>query len=250
MSINIIADYHTHTNMARGHIPLYNLIFGVHAKGSIQSNVLAAVKLGLEEIAITDHGYRHIAFGMKTSQYKDVRRMVDEINSSLLAKDNNFRLLLGIECNILNKKGDLDITDEVCKYLDIICAGYHPGALKSPSLKKDYTEAAINAIENHSITILNHPLDHVDPDIIEIGRVAAKRNTALEINRLHKNLDKEAIKTLKGLGVKFSLGSDSHKSEDVGHFGKAYYIAAAAGLSNDDIINAEGIAHSTMKLLN
>lgn len=69
-----------------------------------------------------------------------------------------------------------------------------------------------------------------------IGKVAALRNTALEINRSHRNMDTETIKKLKNMGVKFSLGSDAHKSEDVGYFGKAYNIAALAGLTDDDIV--------------
>ncbi|MBI6873295.1 hypothetical protein [Clostridium aciditolerans] len=80
----------------------------------------------------------------------------------------------------------------------------------------------INTIKKYEITILNHPLEHVNPDIIEIGKIADLRNTALEINRSHRNMDIETIKKLKNMGVKFSLGSDAHKSEDVEDFGNAY----------------------------
>ena len=249
MSFNIIADYHTHTKLAKGHIPLYNIVFGEHAKGSIESNVIAGIKRGLKEIAITDHGYKHIAYGMKSSQYKEIRKLIDYINDTAFVKENNFKILLGVECNIVSKNGDIDVKDESIEYLDIICAGYHPGALKDLFIKRNYTEAAIKAINKYDIAILNHPLDHVNPDIIEIGKTAAFRNTAFEINRTHKNLDVETIKKLKNLGVKFSLGSDSHKSEDIGYFGKAYNIAVEAGLTGEDIVNAEGSAHKSMKLL-
>ncbi|MEG0772617.1 phosphoesterase [Clostridium sp.] len=249
MSFKIIADYHTHSNIAKGHISLLNIISGDHAKGSIESNVKAGIKKGLKEIAITDHGYKHILFGMKLNEYKNLRKIVDDLNNNALLKHNDFKLLLGIEGNIVNKKGDIDVNDEIIDYLDIICVGYHPGALQSPFLLRNYTEAAINAIKKYEITILNHPLEHVNPDIIEVGKVAAIRNTALEINRTHRNMDVETIKKLKNMGVKFSLGSDAHKSEDVGEFGKAYNIAVEAGLTRDDIINADGDAHKLMKLL-
>jgi putative hydrolase len=249
MSFKIIADYHTHTNIAKGNIPLFNIFFGEHAKGSIESNVKAGIKRGLREIAITDHGYKHITFGMKLNQYEESRKLIDDLNKSSLLKENDFKILLGVECNIITKKGDIDIKDEIIDYLDIICVGYHPGAVQNPFLLRNYTEAAINAIKKYEITILNHPLEHVNADIIEIGKVAALRNTALEINRSHKNMDIETIKKLKKMGVKFSLGSDAHKSEDVGDFGKAYNIAALAALTADDIINADGNAHISMKLL-
>ena len=249
MSFKIIADYHTHTNIARGHIPIFNFILGEHAQGSIESNVKAGIKRGLKEIAITDHGYKHITFGMKLNQYEQVRKVIDDFNKSSLLKENDFKILLGVECNIVTKKGDIDIKDEIIDYLDIICLGYHPGALQNPLLLRNYTEAAINAINKYEITILNHPVEHVNPDIIEIGKVAIERNTALEINRSHSNMDIETIKKLKKMGVKFSLGSDAHKSEDVGDFGIAYNIAVEAGLTDDDIINADGGAHKLMKLL-
>lgn len=249
MSFKIIADYHTHTNLARGYIPLFTTLFGEHAKGSIESNTRVGIKKGLKEIAITDHGYKHIAFGIKPHQYEETRKLIDELNNSSLVKGNNFKILLGIECNIVSKNGDIDVKDEVIEYLDIICVGYHRGALSNIFLKKNYTDTVINAIKKYDITILNHPLDPFNVDIVEVGKVAAQRNTALEINRTHRNIDVETIKKLKSLGVKFSLGSDSHKSEDVGNFGEAYNIAIQAGLTNDDIINADGVAHKSMKLL-
>lgn len=249
MSFKIVADYHTHTNLARGHIPLFNTLFGEHAKGSIESNVRVAIKRGLKEIAITDHGYKHIAFGMKSHKYEEIRKLIDDLNNSSLVKDNNFRILLGVECNIVSKNGDIDVKDEAIEYLDIICAGYHRGAVSNLFIKRNYTEAVINTIKKYDITILNHPLDGVNPDIVEVAKIAAERNTAFEINRSHRNMDVETIKKLKNLGVKFSLGSDAHISEDVGEFGEAYNIAAQAGLTNDDIVNADGIAHKSMKLL-
>ncbi|MFL0268353.1 PHP domain-containing protein [Candidatus Clostridium radicumherbarum] len=249
MSLKIIADYHTHTNIAKGHIPFYSIIFGEHAKGSIESNVKAGIEKGLKEIAITDHGYRHITFGMKLNQYKELRKIFDDLNNSSLLKENDFKILLGVECNIISRKGDIDVNDNIIDFLDIICVGYHPGALHNPLLLKNYTEAAINTIKKYDITILNHPLEHVNPDIMEIGKVAIESNTALEINRGHRNMDIETIKKLKKMGVKFSLGSDAHKSEDVGNFGRAYDIASMAGLTDDDILNANGSAHTLMKLL-
>lgn len=249
MELNIIADYHTHTNIPRGHIVLLRDIIRTHAKGSIIQNAEAAIKRGLKEIAITDHGYRHVMFGMKIDQYKEVRMKIDEINNHYHEKNVDFKLLLGAECNIISKSGDIDIEDEILKYLDIICVGYHRGAMQNLNIRYNYTEAAINAIEKYKVAILNHPVDHVNPDIIEIGKAAVRRNTALELNRSHKNISVEDIKKLKQLGVKFSLGSDSHVPETIGTFGEAYKIALEADLTNDDIVNADGKAHNDMNFL-
>lgn len=220
-----------------------------HAKDSIIKNVEAAQKKGLKEIAITDHGYKHLFFGMRINQYKDVRGIIDEINYKNKQKGNDFKIFLGVESNIINRNGQIDINEEILKYIDLICIGYHKGAIANINLKKNYSEAVINAILKYNITILNHPIECGKPDIIEIGKAAASRNTVLELNRKHKNLSVEEVRKLKQMGVKFSLGSDSHSSENVGCFGEAYNIALEAGLTNDDILNADGQLHSRMKLL-
>ena len=63
----IIADFHTHTRYS-------------HGKGSIEDNVLAARRKGLEKIAITDHGFRHIRIGIKPNDVDKMREEVQRLN--------------------------------------------------------------------------------------------------------------------------------------------------------------------------
>lgn len=251
MDFKIIADYHTHTNMARGRIKGLSKIFSQHAKGTIRENANVALKKGLKEIAITDHGYMHIFYGMSPRIYKIVRNEIDEINQYYKENKLDFKILLGAECNIISRTGEIDINDEILQYLDILCAGYHKGAITKGLVRNNYTEATIKAILKYDITVLHHPCEYVKPDIIEIGEAAASRNTALEINESHfgHNIKLEDIKKLKKLGVKFSLGSDSHISSTIGDLKKVKALALKAGLTNDDIINANGKAHKKMKRL-
>lgn len=250
MGIDIIADYHIHTKSAKGNA-LWSCIFGEHASGSLKENVkIAYEKRNFREIAITDHGYRHF-FGVNKDYYKEMRKEIDEVNSYFQSINKEFKVLLSAECNLINSAGDIDIDDNMLDYVDFLCVGYHKGAkkLKLSSIKENYTEVAIRAIEKYEISILHHPMDHVIPDLMEIGKVAVQRNTALELNRKHKNITIDMIQRLKKIGVKFSLGSDSHKPDDIGKFGIAYALAIKAGLSNDDIVNANGEAHRNLKLL-
>lgn len=245
MNYNIIADYHIHCN-------LVDRNFLLHAKGTIKENAEVAMKNGLREIAITDHGPAHILYGMKKKSYSKMRKIIDEINKEYMEELRNFRVLLGVEANIINSRGDIDIDDDIIEYLDLISVGYHSGASRISSRIK-YTEAAINAMEKHDIAILHHPRYGVNPNIIEIGKIARKTNTAIELNEKHygkENLRIDEVRQLKKLVVKFSLGSDSHKPGKVGKFIKTTDVALRAGLTNDDIVNAEGQAHKNLKLLN
>lgn len=249
MELNIIADYHTHTNVARGRIKGLRKIFPKHAKGTIIENAKVAFEKGLKEIAITDHGYMHYLYGMSPRIYKTVRNQVDEVNKYYKENNLDFKVLLGAECNIISRDGEIDINNEILQYLDILCVGYHKGTVKRNYVRGNYTEAAINALMRYDITVLHHPCEYVRPDIIKIGEVAVARNTALELNESHfeRNIESEDIKKLKKLGVKFSLGSDSHVSLSIGKLDKVKNLALKAGLTNDDIINAKGKAHKEMK---
>lgn len=54
-------DYHTHT--------IYS-----HGKGTIEENVVRALKSGLKEIAITDHGFRHMTYNVRRMDWKTMRQ--------------------------------------------------------------------------------------------------------------------------------------------------------------------------------
>ena len=51
----LTGDYHTHT--------IYS-----HGSGTVMDNAVAAKELGLKEIAITDHGFEQMAFGIKRNK--------------------------------------------------------------------------------------------------------------------------------------------------------------------------------------
>ena len=129
--IEIIADYHTHTRMAGrllGNIP------GKHAKGSIKENAIVAIRRGLKEIAITDHGYKNVLYGIKKKKYAEIRKIIDELNEYYKNKGIDFRILLGVEANAINPKGDIDVDDGIIEYLDLISAGYHAGTIQLKNL--------------------------------------------------------------------------------------------------------------------
>lgn len=50
-----------------------------------------------------------------------MREEVDYLND----KYNDINILLGMECNILDDKGNIDMDDKFIRYFDYIMAGYH-----------------------------------------------------------------------------------------------------------------------------
>ncbi len=246
MNYKIIADYHVHSNIANKK-PLG--ILYKHAKSSIEENANAAIKKGLKEIAITDHGFTHI-YGISKKNYPVARKIIDNLNSGYMNNNIEFRILLGVEANIISSKGEIDVDEDIIEYLDLICVGHHPGSISIRNVKRNYMKTVGRVLENYDVAILNHPKYKVDIDIIKLGEIASKTNTAIELNRKHaKDFSVEEIRILKEMGVMFSFGSDSHKYDTIGEFGKMTELAAKAGLTNDDIVNADGQAHKKLKLL-
>ncbi|TCO70718.1 PHP domain-containing protein [Marinisporobacter balticus] len=242
--MKIFADYHTHT--------IYS-----HGKGTIQDNVDEAIRKGLREIAISDHGYGHFLFGIKRDALPKMRKEIDSIN----AHTDKINVKLGMEANIISMDGALDIGKETTDQLDIVLAGYHFGAI--PNNIRDCfrmhgnnflarhftsidrkarvlnTDAVVAAIYNNPIAILTHPGAKANIDTKEIAKAAAERGTALEINSSHGFLTVEYIEIAMKEGAKFVISSDAHRPEDVGNVKKGIERAMQAGLSIEQIINAE-----------
>lgn len=242
--MKIFADFHTHT--------IYS-----HGKGTIQQNVEVAIKKGLREIAITDHGYGHLLYGVKKKNIEVMRKEIEVINKST----DKIKVKLGLEANIVSVDGKLDIDEEVMKKLDIVLAGYHFGALPKnvfqgamihgtnflaryfPTVDKKArvinTKAVVEAIYKNKIDILTHPGAKANIDTREVAKAAAQRGTILEINSSHGYLTVEYIKIAMKEGAKFVINSDAHRPEDVGNVQSGIQRALEAGLGVDQIINAE-----------
>lgn len=241
--IKLYADYHTHT--------VYS-----HGTGSIMDNVIAARKKGLSELAITDHGIRHFAYGVRK---KDIARMRDEIDR---INDNSegIKVLLGMECNIISTDGDIDMNDSIRKYLDILLVGFHMMVLPktvrdtfniygrnylskifhlgTEGIKELNTESMIKAIRKHKIDIITHPGTRIPLDTTLIAKEAVKAGTALEINSHSSFMRAEHVIAAAREGVKFVIDSDAHSPKDVGNLKNGLSIAMDAGLTGEQIINA------------
>jgi len=241
--IKLFADYHTHTTYS-------------HGTGSIMDNVLAAKEKGLTEIAITDHGIRHFAYGVKRENLARMREEIDRINENSLG----IKVLLGMECNVISAEGDIDMDDSMRKYLDILLVGFHMMVipktigdafkiygrnymskifhLGTEGIERLNTESMIKAIRKHKIDIITHPGARIPLNTTLIAREAVKYGTALEINSHSSFMRAEHVIAAAKEGAKFVINSDAHKPEDVGNLKNGLDIAIEAGLTSEQIINA------------
>ena len=242
--MKLFADYHTHT--------IYS-----HGKGTIRENVEVAIKKGLKEIAISDHGQGHATYGVKKGSLKKMREEINELNKEY----KEIKILLGVEANLISCDGFIDVSAEDIEIVDMLLVGFHNGAVPysfrdahklyirnylSNTFKfmrkkciVDNTDAMIRAIERYNIDIITHPGAKIDLDIKRLAGAAGKKGTALEINSSHGNLTLEYAKIAMMEDVKFVISSDAHIPSNVGNFEIGIKIAQDAGIPLYRIINAE-----------
>ncbi|NTW71396.1 MAG: phosphatase [Eubacteriaceae bacterium] len=190
-----------------------------HAYSTIAENAAAAREKGLELICITEHGPK-LPGGPHYYFFANLKVVPSEING--------VKILKGIETNILDYDGTLDIPEPYKNRMEIVLAGLHSKCY-TPGSKKENTRAIIKTIENKLVDIMVHLGNPAyDLDYEDILKAAKDNDKLIEINNSsfvhsrpgsYPNCIKIAEKCMKD-GIKVTLGSDAHIANEVGEFGE------------------------------
>ncbi len=211
---------------------------------SIEEMAIAAAKVGLAYIAITDHTKRlAMTHGLDERRIVQQMKEIDAVNRKLKVKGLKLKVLKGTECDIL-KDGSLDLPDEILKKLDVVGVSVH--SLFDLS-QKEQTDRIKKAISNPHADILFHPTGRLiqkrephDVDVEEIIATAKKTGTVLEINGSPDRLDlkDEYIRKCVAAGVKMAIDSDAHNDSHFAFTGFGIAQARRGWTEKGDIINA------------
>jgi DNA polymerase (family X) len=199
--------------------------------------------LGYEYLGICDHsrsaGY---AGGLSIDRVLAQQQEMDALN----AKYSNFKILKGIESDILSD-GSLDYPEDVLKTFDFIVASVHS------NLKMDEqraTERLLKAIENPYTSILGHPTGRLllarpgyPIDHKKIIDACAANKVSIELNAhpYRLDIDWRWIYYCIEKNVLVSINPDAHHKEG---FHDMYYGVCAARkglLSKEFCLNALGM---------
>jgi DNA polymerase (family 10) len=227
---DIRGDLHTHTTASDG-------------SNSIEEMAEAAIALGYEFLAITDHSKSQvIANGLSAERLLKhaaaIRKAGDRIKG--------IRLLAGCEVDIL-ADGRLDFEDEILAELDIVVASPHV-ALKQDSEKA--TDRLLRAIENPYVTVIGHPTgrlinrrEGLPLDFARIFKAAAATGTALEINAGYPRLDLNEHHSRAAIeaGVMLAIDTDAHGVEELSMLQFGIGVARRAWVAKANVINCFSI---------
>lgn len=241
----LTGDYHTHTPYS-------------HGKNTVLENTIAAKKLGLKEIAITDHGFNHLLFGLKRSRLGDLRAEIEEAK-----RLTGLNVLMGMESNLISLDGQTDMKESDLPYFDIYLCGIHE-VLKYSGLSDAYnimfknyvaykmgkrpsekviqktTRAYVSAVKKNPIDILTHINYKCCCDLKEVAQVCADYGTYIEINTKKRHVSAEELNLMASTGVRFVIDSDAHSADRVGDTAIAEQLLAEADVPLEQIDNIDG----------
>lgn len=224
--MKIIADLHTHT-LASG-----------HAYSTVNELALAAAQVGLQALAITDHGPA-LPGGPHRYHFCAMRFIPRHIAG--------VRILRGVEANILDEKGTLDLDQGMLEELDFVMAGLHENCGFCGKDIELNTQALLAVMENPRVKCISHPGNPIFPvHLNKIVSAALATGTALEINNSSFSLSRKGssdncskmARLCAALGTPIMIGSDAHISQGVGVFDDALRIVAETGIAEGQVVNA------------
>ncbi|MFJ4466562.1 PHP domain-containing protein [Streptomyces sp. NPDC089424] len=194
-------DCHVHSDWSDGGSP-------------IEEMGRTAAALGHEWTALTDHSPRlTVARGLSAERLREQLDVVAALNETWAP----FRLLTGIECDILDD-GSLDQDPQLLARLDVVVVSVHS---KLRMDARAMTRRMVRAVRDPHADILGHctgrlvtgrgrPESEFDAD--EVFAACAESGTAVEINSRPERLDppRRLLRRAVAAGVLLSIDTDAH----------------------------------------
>ncbi len=219
---------HNHSNWSDGHESLEEI--AEHMSG-----------LGLAYWAVTDHSKASFqANGLDEARVEKQLKEIAAVNQKLEDDGNAFRLLSGIEVDVL-KKG-LDFEDDLLAQLEVVVASLHVAG----SDEKDNTKRLIAAAENPHVHMLGHLsgrllLERAPQKLNQQAVIDACAETGtwieLNANPYRLDLDWRHWQYAKSRGVKCVINCDAHRAEHAGFLRIGTAIARKGWLAKEDVVN-------------
>lgn len=222
---NYRLDGHTHT-LACG-----------HAYSTLTELINEAARKNLAMICLTEHGpdLPGAPLPVFFANYRIIPSVV-----------NGVTILKGIESNILDVDGRVDVPMENISSIEIISASLHTPVF-TPKTKNENTAAVLGAINNPEVDFICHLGNPVyELDYEAILQEAKKKNTLIEINNGSFFIRQGSkpnchwiANRCKELEIPIILGSDTHFASDIGNFIYADALLDEVDFPDELIVNLD-----------
>lgn len=211
---------------------------------TIEEIAIAAQKMGLEYLAISDHSKAAFyAQGLSEEKIIAQHQYIDELNKKL----HPFKIFKSIECDILSD-GNLDYSNTVLAGFDLVIASVHSN-LKMNEEKA--MQRLLKAIENPYTSILGHltgrlllsrpgyPVNHK-----KIIDACSANHVAIELNAhpIRLDIDWRHIAYALEKNVLISINPDAHELSGLTDTQYGVLVAQKAMLTKEQNLSSFGLS--------
>lgn len=224
-ALKIIADTHTHT------------IVSGDAHSTLLENIQAAKQQGLKYLCVTEH-VCSIPRAAQPAYFKSmcsIPRQYDGIN-----------LVRGVEANITDYQGHMDMPDDILDWLDWVIASLHDLVIR-PADRQSHTVAWLSIAENPLVDVIGHcgdpryafDLDTVMPAFHRCGKIVEINSHSFEGRVGSDEGCRQVALACMKYDVPIVVSSDAHFVNHVGFFDYALSMLEKIGFPEDLILNAD-----------
>jgi putative hydrolase len=227
-------DLHSHSDWSDGGSPIEEMAF-------------TAIELGHDYLVLTDHSPRlTVANGLSVARLTKQLAVVDAVNEHLGTGGDGFRLLKGIEVDILDD-GGLDQSEEMLGRLDVVVASVHS---KLRMERDAMTRRMVAAVKHPETNVLGHctgrlvtggrgtrPQSEFDPEAVFAA--CAEHDVAVEINSRPERSDPpdDLLALAVEAGCLFAIDSDAHAPGQLDFLGYGCERAERLDVPADRVVN-------------
>ena len=219
-------DVHTHT------------IISGHAYSTLMENAKAASEKGIKVLGTTEHGCTmpHAPHIWYFNNYKVLPREMYGVT-----------MLYGVEANIMDYDGRLDMDDETLAKLDIVIGSIHDEVYKVGNIDEN-TDAFMNVIKSGKVDVIGHLGNPKVPvDFEKVVRCAKEHNVLIEINNSSFTTSrigslencKKIAQLCKEYGNMIIINSDAHFCTKIGECSEAVSMFESIDFPESKIINSD-----------
>lgn len=224
--MQVIADLHTHTLCAS------------HAFHTALEMAAEAEKLGYRALALTDHAPSmpdspHIwHFGNWNTMPRTI---------------GNVTMLYGVEVNVMDTKGGLDLPDRMLATQDWVVASIHSPCIPGLLTEKEANRLWLGVAENPYVDCIGHSeQQHYRYDYDLVTKAFAKNNKVVELNGNSFLVRQDGIPNMRALlksclknGCRISLDTDAHSIRQLwDNMSALFGLVEEIGFPQELIVNA------------
>ena len=213
----------------------------------ISEMAAAALERGLGYLGVSDHSQSNTyAGGLSREAILRQHDEIDGLNNSYEAAGLAFRILKGIEADIL-PCGRVDYDASVLDRFDFVIGSIHT---RYGMNERQMTDRVLKALDDPHITILGHPTGRLlltreayAIDLEAVIEKAGRVGVAVELNADPHRLDIDwrACRIARKHGTMVSIGPDAHSPQGFSHLELGVAIARKGWLSAENVLNTRSL---------